>query len=422
MNQRNPANPACPPPARNRIAAGSTVAMLAVLAGCGYGSGSVSFRAFNTPNGVVLADLNGDGALDLAVATTFVNGSSSNPGFTSIILQNRNTPGTFQSGVHYTTGNDPANIAAADLTGSGSVDLAIANFTAGSVSVLMQDSSNSAHYLPAINVPTGGHPTDIAIGDLDGDGHPDIAVSDGSASGNVLILLQDPASPGHFLAPTALSTVNSAAGVAIADLNGDGKLDIVVTTADVNGNNGRVSIFYQDPAHPGTFLARVDIPAGAQPSSVKIADLNGDGLPDIVVANFGPGSDGTGSAGATVLEQDPADPGSFLAAVTYATISRAIGIAIGDLNGDGNPDLVVASESPSLTGSVSVLLQDAVRPGVFLSATSYAGLIQPLSVAIGDLNGDGLPDIAVADGDSATVMVQSATIPGTFAPPVQVGL
>ena len=70
---------------------------------------------------------------------------------------------------------------------------------------------------------------------------------------------------------------------------------------------------------------------------------------------------------------------------------------------------------------MSVLLQDPARPGVFLTATSYPGLGQPLSVAIADLNGDGHPDIAVADGASATVMLQNATSPGTFAQPVQVG-
>jgi hypothetical protein len=423
MNQQNPADVSRPRArlAWQRLAAGTALAALTLIAGCG-GYGSASRSPFNTPNGIIIADLDGDGAPDLAVATTFVNGATVPPGFTSIILQNRNVPGSFQKGVHYPTGNSPANIAAADLTGSGSIDLVIANFGAGSVSVLLQDSSNSARFQPAIDISTGGAPTDIAVGDLDGDGRPDLAVADGSVSGNVFILLQDPANPGHFLAPTVLSVVNAAAGVAIGDLDGDGKPDIVVTTADVNGNNGRVSIFFQDPAHAGTFLPRVDIPAGAQPGSVKIADLNGDGLPDLAVASFGPGSDGSGSAGVTVLEQDPAHPGSFLAGVTYATFSGAVAVAVGDLNGDGKPDLVVASEAPSGSGSVAVLLQDSARPGVFLSATAYAGLIQPLSVAIGDLNGDGRPDIAVADGDSATVMLQSSTAPGTFAVPVQVGL
>src|SRR5256884_197202 len=91
------------------------------------------------------------------------------------------------------------------------------------------------------------------------------------------------------------------------------------------------------------------------------------------------------------------------------------------LNGDGKPDLVVANLGPAPTGSVSVLLQDAAHPGVFLSATSYAGFGQPLSVTIADLNGDGHPDIAVADSTSATIMLQNATAPGTFAAATQVG-
>jgi hypothetical protein len=207
MNQQNPAHVSRPRARRvlQRIAAGTAIAAVAFIAGCG-GYGSASGSAFNTPNGIVIADLDGDGAPDLAVATTFVNGAAVPPGFTSIILQNRNTPGSFQKGVHYTTGNSPANIAAADLTGSGSVDLAIANFGAGSVSVLLQDSSNAAHFQPAIDISTGGAPTDIAIGDLDGDGRPDLAVSDGSVSGNVFILLQDlPSAISMAMASSTLS-------------------------------------------------------------------------------------------------------------------------------------------------------------------------------------------------------------------------
>ena len=96
-------------------------------------------------------------------------------------------------------------------------------------------------------------------------------------------------------------------------------------------------------------------------------------------------------------------------------------VAVADLNGDGKPDLAVANLGPAPTGSVSVLLQDSARPGVFLTASSYAGFGEPLGVVIADLNGDGLPDIALADATSATVMLQIPTAPGTFAAAVPVG-
>jgi hypothetical protein len=233
--------------------------------------------------------------------------------------------------------------------------------------------------------------------------------------------MANPSSPGQFGTPLNLPTGKVTPSVAVGDLNGDGAPDIVAAVSDASGNNGAVFVFMQNAANRGTFLAPVVYPAGAQPQSVKIADVNGDGLPDIVVANLGPGADGKGSAGVSILLQDSAHPGTFLAPVTYMTPPAAIDVAVGDLNGDGKPDLVVASLQPVPTGSISVLLQDPAHPGMFLAATSYSGLSQPLSVAIADLNHDGHPDIAVADGISATVLMQNAASPGTFAPAAQVG-
>jgi FG-GAP-like repeat len=381
------------------------------------------------PNSIVIADVNGDGAPDLLVATTADEGAPQNPGYADIILNTPGSLGTFHTGVHYsTTGTNPSSIAVADLTASGSLDLFIANFGSGSVSVFMHGATPGT-YNAAVDVPTGGQPNQVVSCDphakvpcdLTGNGKPALVLADMSANGNAIVLKADPANPGKFLAAVNLSTGVTTPSVAVADLNGDGAPDIVAATFDSSGNNGAVYVFYQDPHNRGTFAAPVVFPAGAQPQSVKVADVNGDGLPDLIVANFGPGADGNGAAGVSVLLQDSTHPGSFLAPVTYSTAGASIDVAVADLNGDSKPDLVVANLAPANTGSVSVLLQDPAHPGQFLAATTYAALSQPLSVAIADLNGDGHPDIALADGPSAGVLLQNAGSPGTFAPIMQVG-
>src|SRR5438132_11426784 len=122
-----------------------------------------------------------------------------------------------------------------------------------------------------------------------------------------------------------LSTCStSAPSVAVADMNGDGKPDVVAATSDASGNNGAVYVFYQSATSPGSFLAARVFPAGAQPQAVRTADVNADGLPDIVVAHFGPAAAGTGSAGVYELLQAAAKPGRFVAPETCAIQARAM--------------------------------------------------------------------------------------------------
>jgi len=390
------------------------------LVGCYNNNNRYSFNAYNVPNSVVIADMNGDGAMDIAYAATRIDGGYPNPGFAGVILQNAAALGTFQPSVDTTIGFNPSTLAVGNVDGLSGPDLVTSNSNSASVSVLLQDSTATGKLLAAANISTGGVPYDVAIGDLNNDGRLDIAVADAGASNNVVVLFQSATTAGTFQAPSTLVVGNPSTAVAIADINGDGRPDLVVANEDSAGI-GRVSIFYQSTTTPGTFLPRVDVAAGTEPLSVKIGDLNGDGRADIVVANAGPGFNGTGSSGVSVLLQSAITPGTFLPAVTYATARGSVCVAIGDLNNDGRPDLAVANTGGSRTGTVSVLLQDATRPGTFLAATNYPGVFEPLGIAIGNLNGDIFPDIAAADGNHATIMFNSATMPGIFGAPVLVG-
>jgi FG-GAP-like repeat len=396
---------------RWRVAAGMAVAA-SLLASCG-GNDNWYYAPVNVPNSVAIADLTGNGVMDLAVATTSYQGYADNPGFANVILNSASSPGTFATGVQYPTTNlDPSSIAVADLTDAGALDMVVAN-AYGSVTIYMHGSTPGT-FMAGVDVPTGGSPNQVVIGDVNGDGVPDLVLAD--LFGSVIILLQDPAHPGQFLSPVSLPTATSASSVALADLNGDGAVDIVAAGTDAYGNGGAY-VFFQVAATPGTFLTPVTVPAGAAPQSVKAADMNGDGLIDLVVADYGNPNGG----GVSVVLQDPAHAGSFLAAVTYATPGASIDVAAGFLTTPGSNDVVVANLAPGGTGSVSVLLHDPAHPGALLAATNYAGFGQPLGVALGDLNGDGRLDIAVADGTSATVMIQSASQPGTFSQATQVG-
>jgi hypothetical protein len=404
---------------RRVLAVTALLGTLAALASCNDSQNGMP-GSIPVPNSVAIADVNGDGLPDLLVATTADQGTLSNPGYANVILNTQASPGTFMTGVQYPTASvNPTSMAVADLTGSGRLDLVVATLS-GAVSVYLHDSTPGT-FKAAVSYNSGGQPNQVVIADVNGDGFPDLVLADLSQQGSVIILLQDAANPGTFSAPMVLPTQLSTASAQVADLNGDGLADIVATGYDLNGNHGQVLVFFQNAAQPGTFLAAVSFPAGPQPQSVKIADMNGDGLPDLVVADFGPGGDGTGIGGVSILLQDPAHPGSFLAPVSYATPGGAVDVAVGDLDGDGKPDVVVANLNPPPTGSVSVLLQDPAHAGSLLSASSYEGFGEPIGVAIGDLNNDGHPDIAVADAQSATVLWAIPGSPGSFQPAAQVG-
>ena len=157
----------------------------------------------------------------------------------------------------------------------------------------------------------------------------------------------------------------------------------------------------------GAFGSATNFAVGVDPVSVAIGDLNGDGKSDLAVAN-------EHSDNVSVLLNTTAfsPSGAFGPATNFAVGPSPRSIAVGDLNGDGKPDLAVADSSNS--GSVWVLLGTGV--GAFSSATDFAAGANPYSAVIGDLNGDGIPDLAVANRSNHNVSIFLGVGTGSSAP------
>lgn len=262
----------------------------------------------------------------------------------------------------------------------------------------------AATFAPAQPFPTGSGPASVAIGDLNGDARPDLVVA--NQSSNTVSVLLAGGAPGAFLPKVDHPTGAQPASVAIGDLNGDGRPDLAVANHGIGANT--VSVLLANPGLPGSFLAKTDHTTAAGPTGVAIGDLDEDGRPDLAVAC-------ADADAVSVLRGDPGSPGAFLAKTDLPAGNGARSVAIGDLDGDDNLDLAVANGE---SDKVSVLLATHAVPGTFLPKTDHLAGPEPYSVAIGDLDGDGRPDLAVANppADTASVLLADPGTPGGFLP------
>lgn len=389
-----------------------TAGFVGLATGCNSSDDSDGVSGFVT-QAVAVGDLNGSGGLDILTANAVYQDGNDVPGFLTSRLQNPAASGSFLDPLRSDTGVYPLALAIGDLDEDGRPDVVVANYRASSstdrsVDVHFQ-STTAGTFLAPTRLSVGSRrPLDVVVADLTGAGHLDVVVA-ASGSNDVLVFFHG-TTPGTFLAPVSFTVSGDPAAVAAADLTGSGTgpKDLIVAMA-----NGKVAVLLHGPT-AGTFLAPVDFTTGADPVAVKIGDIDGDGHLDILTANY---SNGTG--GLSILRQNPATPGTFLAAQTLDTGDYAsAGLAVGDLDGDGHLDVVVANAGlPGYPGSVAVFRQDPAHAGVFLEPDFYRGYYGPLSVAIADLKGDGKPALVVADGDPA-VRWPDPLNPGQFQPPV----
>ena len=401
-----------------RIGLGALILVTTVLpmglAGCPCGCSYAPPDANYTPQSVVIDDFNSDGVQDVAVSgfrRTSSNGGDGRQ--VAIVLQNRSAPGTFQTATDIAIPVAPLSMISANLDATGGVDLAIAgtDSAAGNVIVLAQATAPSTPLAAPIAVSNAvGSGVDLAVGDLNGDGLQDLAIADNSSGNRIVLLIQDAAAPGRFLAPAVLALNARPTAVAVGDLNGDGKADVVVTGTDSARTTGKLMLFFANPAQVGQYAPPVEIGIAADPSAVAIGRLNGDSLMDIAVTHNQPQS-------VSILLQSVTQSGTFSAPVSYPTLGYSVALALADFNGDGRLDLATAN---TLSGSVSVLLQSSTS-GSFIPAVTYTLPTAPTDLAAGNLNGDNLPDLAVASGSRATILINTASSPGSFGAPVNIG-
>ncbi|HTL99459.1 MAG TPA: VCBS repeat-containing protein [Holophagaceae bacterium] len=354
------------------------------------------------------------------------------------------------------------SVAVMDLDGNGRMDVVTAfdrSYSDGSpdngfVSTRLGQGTSGLSFGNPIRSSGGHNPGPIVAMDLDNDGHADLVLCNASAP-TLTLMYGSATTAGAFTAPVTLQLGGNryAYAVAVADFNGDGKPDIAVAASGgssvllflQNAGGGFTGVTpsaitvsgtpysiaaaalsggSQDLAvglgtgqlailkgnGDGTFQAESDYACGTTPAAIKIADLDGANGPDIAVADY------TASSSVIIFLNNGS--GGFGLGTAYPTgDAYAVDLALGDLNGDGSMDIAVAnSGAPGYPGSLAVLGNNG--SGAFGPATLYHGITGPLSVAIADIDGDGRNDLVSADG-TGVVHLQDPANPGYFLAPVQ---
>jgi len=360
--------------------------------------------------GLVAGNFTQNGHTSVIATSTVYYYPHDNPG--NLKIYPSTGAGTFGAPVLTPDGDDPLYLASADLTGAGPLDVVSASFDDGTLTVFYNSAQKPGTFGAPLILSSPGA-SQVAIGDMNNDGLQDLV----SADFNVSLFVQT--APGTFAKPMSLYP-GGANWVAVGDLNNDGIPDVALTDSVgvkvLLHTGAAASLTYAAPV--AVFTQSVN-PGITGANLIAIADVNGDGLNDLVITDPGPvGSPPT----VNILLQNKSAPGTFLAPVSYTLSATSIpqSIVVADVNGDGHPDIVIGGSTV-----VNVLLNNASAPGTFLAAASYA-TTNATQVAIADVNGDGLVDIVVPVGvshplvsgvytNNPGVLLQVAGSPGTFA-------
>jgi hypothetical protein len=360
-------------------------------------------------NSVVVADVNRDGKLDLVVVncgSCYGPPDITHPG--SVVVMLGNGDGTFQAAVSYSSGGPlPLSVVVADVNRDARLDLLVINeckqnsIDCSTVGVLL--GTGDGTFQPAVTYASSGYfSVKLAVADVNADGHPDLLVANECVDANctggsagVLLGNGDGTFQGVVTYP---SGGLYASAVTVADIDGDGKPDLLVANLfDSSFRNGLVGLLMGNG--DGTFKPVVTYPSGGYGAGLVLTvDVNGDGKPDLLVLNTYVSTYGPSTVGVLLGNGD----GTFQPAVAYDSGGGGYSssAALEDLDRDGKPDLVVIDDCPALNcinqGTVDVLLGNG--DGTFQPAVTFgAGGFLTSSVALADVNSDGKLDVLIAN-------------------------
>jgi len=352
--------------------------------------GSFSTHADSFVESAAVGDFNGDGNPDLAVVTYCCPG-----GGVSILLGKGD--GTFQPPVSYPAGDQPYSVVVVDLKHDGKLDLVVADSLGKRLTVLLGNGDGTFRHGPQ-SPELAAFQNFVASGDFNGDGEPDIAaLSLNNPCKCISILLGN--GDGTFQAPIVTQPPFDVESIGVGDFNGDGKLDIATAgdyTVNILLGNG-----------DGTFEYGASYPSAETPESMTVADFRGNGELDLATANSEAGS-------VSVLLGN--GDGTFHDPVNYL-VAFPGWITTADVNGDGHPDLVVASdyEIQNNVSGIAVLIGNG--DGTFQNPAYYAsGAPDTNDVVTADFNRDGKTDAAITNLEGNNIFVLLNTGVASFAP------